>query len=148
MNFIERFFTGLVSLIAGFFGIAVNQGIVDKLGAMFLLMALFSFSVLLVEYTINVMDKKHTLLDYTLPLAKMFFSLGIFIILSVSSIIGIGVDGVMHDVLYFTTWSYTGLMVTSNIIQLLRFGNRIGLPGMNKLIEVVEGISSIFTKKK
>ncbi|GLB58683.1 hypothetical protein [Cytobacillus sp. NCCP-133] len=148
MNFIKEFYNLIVGVVAGVFGIAVSNGLVDKLASMFLLLSLFTIGVLAAEYTVLLIEKKNKIRELTEPLVKAFCTLAIFLFLSIGSVIAIGIDNNIHTGLYFLTWSYTGIIVSAYIIQLLHFGKRLGLPGMAKLIEIVENFSSIFTKFK
>ncbi|SDG74202.1 hypothetical protein SAMN04489735_100265 [Aneurinibacillus thermoaerophilus] len=148
MDFFRDLYNLFVALVAGLFGIAVSNGTVDKFASMFLLLSLFTIAVLTIEYTTLLTERKLGIKDLALPVIKSFCTLAIFLFFSIGAILSIGIDNYTSTFLYFITWSYTGLIVSAYLVQILTFGKKLGIPGMAKLIEIVEQFSTIFTRYK
>lgn len=138
----------IVAYIASLFGIAVASGRINQFASMFLLISLFAVAVLAAEYTTLVIEKKRSIKDFAWPLVKAFCAIGIFMFFSLGTIFSVGIDSLTESTLYYITWAYTGIIISSYMIQILNFGKQIGLPGMAKLIEIVEQFSTIFTRYK
>lgn len=143
----KDFYQFFVTWIASLFGIAIASGRIDQFASMFLLISLFTVAVLAIDYINLFANKEREKKDYGMPLVKAFCSISIFMFFSVGSMFAAGIDNITEGAMYYVTWAYTGIVVSAYMIQILQFGKKVGLPGMGKMIEIVENVSSIFTKR-
>lgn len=138
---LKKPFVYFVSVILTMFDIAVNDGSVDKLAVMFLLITVmpwadFFFAVIgrvIKGYAIRSHKIGKTFL-------KLLAAYGVFFSMVFTFILINGVDKFVAIAIYYAIWTFVVVFVTREILSIFETAEVLGLPVPKSVRRIIDGI--------
>jgi len=138
---LKKPFVYFVSVLLTMYDLAVNDGSLEKLAVMFLLITVmpwvdFFFAVIgriIKGYAIRSHKIGKTFL-------KLLAAYGVFFSLSFVFILINGVDNLVSIGIYYATWTFVVVFVTREILSIFETAEVLGLPVPKSVRRIIDGI--------
>ena len=138
---LKKPFVYFVSVLLTMYDLAVNDGSLEKLAVMFLLITVmpwvdFFFAVIgriIKGYAIRSHKISKTFL-------KLLAAYGVFFSLSFVFILINGVDNLVSIGIYYATWTFVVVFVTREILSIFETAEVLGLPVPKSVRRIIDGI--------
>lgn len=145
-----KVYTYVIGVLMGTFGIAITDGLLDKLIVMFTIITIAVFAdfflkflhVLFISNTERVQSKK--IGTTVMKLIAVYIP---FTVLALVTLVSYELYPLVSGILEGATFALTVVVVTRELLSLLETAEAMGLPGARKIMDIINSLPDLFTKK-
>lgn len=138
---LKKPFVYFISVILTMFDVAVNNGSVEKLAVMFLLITIMPFIDFFFAITGRII-KGYAIRSHKIgkTFLKLLAAYGVFFSLAFVFVLVNGVDNLVAIAIYYATWTFVVVFATREILSMFETAEALGLPVPKSVKRIIDGI--------